>query len=179
MHFAVQSFEKRHAIMDHSTVRAMKQLAAILFATGFTYLVSLLAGKLLLRSLRLKLSGLEENFLGFVLGSAALSAVVFILTAAGLAHRGNFLVAGMLIIAIAIRGRAHRVSTAGGPTILSPPGAPNERLAGCLRFVAHALQRAVFALVRTPLVRTTAPRSHECERGTHECARHTSSSALD
>lgn len=148
----------------------MKQLAAILFATGFTYLVSLLAGKCLLRSLRTKLSRLEENFLGFVLGAAMLSGVVFGLTAAGWAHRGNFLAAGLLIIAIGVRRGAHRSSTADGPTILSP--------AGYLRFVAHALQRAGFALMRTLFLRTATLRSHECERSTQECVRHKSSSTL-
>jgi hexosaminidase len=39
-------------------------------------------------------------------------------------------------------------------------------------FVALALKRAVFALVRTPFVRTPRSRSHECERGTHECVRY-------
>jgi hypothetical protein len=33
--------------------------------------------------------------------------------------------------------------------------------------VAHALLRAVFALLRTP-----SWRSHECERGTQDCVRH-------
>ncbi len=37
--------------------------------------------------------------------------------------------------------------------------------------VAHALMRAVFALLRTP-VATEPKRSHECERGTQECVRH-------
>ncbi|HEV2689939.1 MAG TPA: hypothetical protein VGV35_15375, partial [Bryobacteraceae bacterium] len=92
----------------------MKQLAAILFAAGFTGVVSLLSGKLLLQFLRLKLSRLEEFFLAYVLGSAALSTIVFALTAAGLAHRGNFLAAGLLIIAIAIRRGAHRFSTSTG-----------------------------------------------------------------
>jgi VWFA-related protein len=38
--------------------------------------------------------------------------------------------------------------------------------------VAHALLRAVLAIVPTPL-RGSRTRSHECERGTHECVRHT------
>jgi uncharacterized protein YwlG (UPF0340 family) len=40
------------------------------------------------------------------------------------------------------------------------------------RFVAHALMRAVFALLRTRVWMKLALRSHECERGTHECVRH-------
>ena len=41
------------------------------------------------------------------------------------------------------------------------------KMAWAAESVAHAQMRAVFALVRTP-----ALRSHECERGTHECVRH-------
>jgi hypothetical protein len=37
--------------------------------------------------------------------------------------------------------------------------------------VAHALVRAVFALLRTQ-VEKRCGRSNECERGTHECVRH-------
>jgi hypothetical protein len=88
----------------------MKQLLAILFASGFTYAVSLLAGKLLLKLLRVRLSRLEEHFLGFILGAACLSTVVFALTAAGLAHRGIFLAAGLVIIAVAFCRGAHRFS---------------------------------------------------------------------
>src|SRR5258708_34795552 len=80
----------------------MKQLLAILFATGFTYAVSLLAGKLVLKLLRVKLSRLEEHFLGFVLGAACLSTLVFVLTAAGLAHRGVFLAAGLVLCFISL-----------------------------------------------------------------------------
>src|SRR5215472_7186956 len=81
----------------------MKQLLAILFATSFTLLVIQMAGRLLLGLLRLKLTRLEERFLAFILGSSALSLVVFLLTAAGQAHRGTFLAAGLLIIALALR----------------------------------------------------------------------------
>jgi multidrug efflux pump subunit AcrA (membrane-fusion protein) len=42
--------------------------------------------------------------------------------------------------------------------------------------VAHALLRAVFALLRTPAA-SEPKRSHECERGTHECVRHGASSS--
>jgi hypothetical protein len=42
--------------------------------------------------------------------------------------------------------------------------------------VAHALLRAVFALLRTP-VATEPKRSQECERGTQECVRHGASSS--
>jgi len=97
----------------------MKQLLAIFFATGFTYVVSLLAGKLVLKLLRVKLSRLEEHFLGFVLGAACLSTIVFALTAAGLAHRGIFLAAGLVIIVLALWRGAHRFS--GDPNVTPLP----------------------------------------------------------
>src|SRR5260370_12060367 len=95
----------------------MKQLLAILFATGFTYIVCLLAGKLVLKLLRVKLSRLEEHFLGFVLGAACLSTIVFAITEAGLAHRGVFLAAGLIIIVLALWRGAHRFS---GDTNVTP-----------------------------------------------------------
>src|SRR5690242_2046848 len=95
----------------------MKQLAAILFATGFTLLVTMMAGRLLLGLLRLKLTRLEERFLAFILGSATLSLVVFLLTAAGQAHRGTFLAAGLLIIALALRRLAHRPPASTDPPL--------------------------------------------------------------
>jgi len=98
----------------------MKQLAAILFATGFTLLVIQMAGGLVLGLLRLKLTRLEERFLAFILGSAALSLVVFLLTAAGQAHRGTLLSAGLLIIALALRRRRHR------PPASTDPPLPRE-----------------------------------------------------
>jgi hypothetical protein len=106
--------------MDDSTLVSMKQLAAILFATGFTYVVSLAAGKLLLQFLRVKLSRMEEHFLGFVLGAAALSTVVFALTATGQAHRGNFLAAGLVIVAFAVKRGAHRFSPASETPLPKP-----------------------------------------------------------
>src|SRR5260370_1969819 len=88
----------------------MKQLLAILFATGFTYAVSLLAGKLVLKLLPVKLSRLEEHFLGFVLGAACLSTLVFAVTPAGPAHPGRLLAAGFIIICLALWARAQRFS---------------------------------------------------------------------
>src|SRR5260370_40025393 len=98
----------------------MKELLAILFATGFKYVVSLLAGKLLLKLLRVKLSRLEEHFLVFVLGAACLSTIVFALTAAGLAHRSVFLAAGLVIIMLALWRGAHRFSGDDAPVTPLP-----------------------------------------------------------
>jgi len=40
------------------------------------------------------------------------------------------------------------------------------------RLVAHALARAVFAVLGTQGCRTSLGRSHDCERDTQECVRH-------
>jgi hypothetical protein len=86
----------------------MKQLLAILFAAGFTYTVSLAAGKLLLQLLRTKLSRMESNFIGFLLGAACLSTIIFFLTAAGAAYAIAFLFVGLAIISLAIWRGAFR-----------------------------------------------------------------------
>src|SRR5580693_8967192 len=88
----------------------MSQVLAILFATGFTFAVCLAAGKLVLQFARVKLRRMEECFTGFIIGSACLSTIVLGLTAAGLAYRGVFFAAGLVIIALAVRRRAYRFS---------------------------------------------------------------------
>jgi hypothetical protein len=85
-------------------------LLGILFATGFTFLVCLFAGKLVLQLVRAQLTRLEEYFLGFVTGAACLSTIVIGLTAAGLAYRSVFLAAGLVLIALALKRGAHRFS---------------------------------------------------------------------
>lgn len=119
---ALQGERLRHQSRKsyHDSLR-VSQLLAIFFATMFTFFVCLLAGKLVLQLVHAKLTRLEECFLGFVTGAAVLSAVVLALTAAGQAHRGIFLAAGLVIIAIAIRRGAHRFSRdpTGSPLPLS------------------------------------------------------------
>ncbi|HEY3444141.1 MAG TPA: discoidin domain-containing protein [Paludibaculum sp.] len=83
----------------------MIQLAAILFATLFTYGASLAAGVSLLRLLRARLYRSEILFLGFVLGSACLSLITFLLTACSLAYPAVFLAAGAIVIAYGARSR--------------------------------------------------------------------------
>ena len=92
----------------------MRSLLGILFATGFTFVVCLSAGKLVLQLVRVKVTRLEEYFLGFIAGAAGLSTIVLALTAAGQAHRGVFLATGLVIIALAIRRGAHRFSQSRG-----------------------------------------------------------------
>ncbi len=89
----------------------MIQVSLLLFAVSFTWLVSLGAGKMLIAILRLKLYRSEEYFFGFVLGSALLSTLVFVLIAARLAYTGVFLVAGLAIIASAAWRGAYRFSS--------------------------------------------------------------------
>jgi len=84
----------------------MKQVAAILFAGIFTYGASLSSGLILLKLLRLRLYRAEMLFLGFVLGAACLSTLVFGLTVSHLAYTGVFLALGLILIASAVRLRA-------------------------------------------------------------------------
>lgn len=88
----------------------MPAAAYILFGAVFTYLVSLALGKLLLRRLAVPLYPEEELTLGFVVGSACLSLLVFLLAVAGEARKGVFLIAGLAILGLAYRAGAHRVS---------------------------------------------------------------------
>src|SRR5258708_5171975 len=88
----------------------MTQVLLLLFAAAFTYVVSLGAGKMLIALLRLKLYRSEEYFFGFVLGSALLSTLVFVLTAARLAYTGVFLAVGLAIIVSAAWRGAYRFS---------------------------------------------------------------------
>jgi hypothetical protein len=84
------------------------QVAALVFAAAFTYVVSLCAGKMLLDILRVKLYRPEQYFFGFVLGSALLSTAVFLLTAAGLAYPSVFLALGLAAVALAAWRKAYR-----------------------------------------------------------------------
>jgi hypothetical protein len=85
---------------------AITQVTAILFAAAFTFVVSLLLGKTLLKRLRIRLYRSEELFFGFVLGAACLSMIVFCLSMLHLAYTWVFLVAGCAIIAIGWKYRA-------------------------------------------------------------------------
>ena len=74
-------------------------LAHVILAGVFTFFACLMAGRLLLSGLSIQLYREEECFLSFVVGSALLSTIVFVLTAAHLAYLGVFLAAGAAIIA--------------------------------------------------------------------------------
>src|SRR5258707_1222999 len=78
-------------------------LGAAFFAATATAL-----GTLLLRGLGLKLYRTEERLLGFVTGSAVLSAIVFALCAMKLVHKGVFLVLGATAILAVWRKGGYR-----------------------------------------------------------------------
>ena len=77
--------------------------AQILLAAGFTAGACLASGNLLLRALRLRFRREEKHIFAFVSGAACWSGLVFLLAAAGLARRGVFLVAGLLVILAALK----------------------------------------------------------------------------
>lgn len=96
----------------------MKPLLYILLATGLTWSVSYTLGAMLLRALRLKLYRSEERFFSFVAGAGALSTLVFMLTAAGLARKSVFWGVGLAILAAgawlgAYRSSAEKLPAAG------------------------------------------------------------------
>jgi len=86
----------------------MPQAFSILFGAAFTVAVSLAAGRLLLRSLSIRLYRQEEHPLAFVTGAACLSLLTFLLCAVGAARKNIFLAAGLVLLAIAFRRGAHR-----------------------------------------------------------------------
>jgi hypothetical protein len=91
----------------------VKPVFYILLATALTYLASFSAGGLLLRTLRLKLYRSEQRFFSFVAGSAVISTLVFLLTAAGQARKSIFLIAtAPIIVAAWWRGHNPREAAA-------------------------------------------------------------------
>jgi len=86
----------------------MPQAFYILFGSAFTVAVSLAAGRLLLRSLSIRLYRQEEHPQAFVTGAACLSLLTFLLCAVGAARKNVFLAAGLAVLAIAFRRGAHR-----------------------------------------------------------------------
>jgi hypothetical protein len=80
----------------------MPQPVSILFGAVFTVLCCLGLGRLILRSLRLRLSFGEEFVFGFLTGAAGLSWLVFMACAMGLAYPGIFLALGLVLIAAGV-----------------------------------------------------------------------------
>ncbi|MCX6633624.1 MAG: hypothetical protein NT090_00795, partial [Acidobacteria bacterium] len=80
----------------------------VLFGFVFTAATCMAAGSLLLRLLPLRLYRQEQRLFAFLIGSACLSLLVFVLAAAQLARGTVFLAAGVLLIGLALWCGAHR-----------------------------------------------------------------------
>jgi hypothetical protein len=94
----------------------VKSVFYILLATALTYLACYSAGRLLLGTLRLRLYRSERRFFSFVAGSALISTLVFLLTAAGQARKSTFLIATLPIIIAGWRHTRNRCEAAAEPT---------------------------------------------------------------
>lgn len=95
---------------------AVKASFSILFGALLTIVTATALGSLLLRALAIQLTRLEERLLGFVTGSACLSALMFVLCATQLVHKSVLLVISAAILAAAIRLGVHRPQ----PVTLAP-----------------------------------------------------------
>ena len=85
----------------------MTSAISVLFGALLAVATCLALGTILLRALSLPFYRSEERFLAFVLGSACLSALVFLLAATHLAYKGVFLVVGGAAIVSALMLGAH------------------------------------------------------------------------
>jgi hypothetical protein len=77
----------------------MIRIVPILFGALFTVAVAWSLGMLLFRRLALTFRGWEERLLAFVVGSACLSGLMFLLSATRLVHRGILLALGLAVLA--------------------------------------------------------------------------------
>src|SRR3954469_20802212 len=80
----------------------------VLLGALFTVTTALSIGKLILRRWASGLFDEEEWPLSFVVGSAVLSLLIFLVFAAHLAYKGVFVALGVLVIGFAIRCRVYR-----------------------------------------------------------------------
>jgi hypothetical protein len=81
----------------------MPQAVYIVFGALYTVACVAALGKLLLRSLGVRLNRAEDHLLGFVAGAPLLSLLVFAACALGLARKGLFIWLGVAILALAWR----------------------------------------------------------------------------
>lgn len=88
-----------------SRAARMKLLSYICFGWLLTVLVSWCAGKLLLRRLSVRLHRQEEDVMAFMLGSACLSMLVFLICVIHLAYKPVFLALALAVIAAGIQQR--------------------------------------------------------------------------
>jgi hypothetical protein len=95
----------------------VRSVLLILLSAALTYSVSYSLGAMLLRALRVRLYRSEERFFSFAAGSACLSALVFALTAAGLARRDVFYAVSLLVLGLAVWRRAWRAGEDALPAV--------------------------------------------------------------
>ncbi|MDQ2944802.1 MAG: hypothetical protein M3Y27_02465 [Acidobacteriota bacterium] len=86
----------------------MSEPLSILFGALITVITATALGSALLRALAIQLNKIEERLLGFVTGSACLSALMFLLCATHLVHMSVLLALSAASIAAAIRFGVHR-----------------------------------------------------------------------
>ncbi|MDP8981901.1 MAG: discoidin domain-containing protein [Acidobacteriota bacterium] len=91
-----------------------------LLGAAFFVATALALGTLLLRSLALKLYRTEERLLGFVVGSAVLSAIVFALCTVKLARKGVFLALGAAALFAVLRRGGYRARGEAFPALPRP-----------------------------------------------------------
>src|SRR5438876_1074453 len=98
----------------------MLSFVYILFGGLITIATAWFLGTLLLRKISTTLGEIEAQLLAFATGSACLSVIVFALCAAGLARKGIFLAAGLLVNVFAI---GYRLRHPGGESASPGPQA--------------------------------------------------------
>jgi hypothetical protein len=123
----------------------MKPLGYICFGWLLTVLASWCAGKLLFRRLSVRLHRLEEDVMAFLLGSACLSTLIFLICVIHLAYKPVFLTVALAAIAAGIQQR-----------IWQPSGESLPRLSGAWRLLFYTVY-VFFAGVY--LVNALAPES--------------------
>ena len=119
----------------------MKQIVYIFFGWLLTVVASWCAGKLLLRRLRINLYRQEQDVMAFMLGSAALSTSMFLLSATHLVYKPVLLSLTFLVISAAVQQGVWRP---GGPELPGLP--PKWRLLFWGIYLAFAVLYLVFAL---------------------------------
>ena len=88
----------------------MLALIPVLFGAILTVVISWSLGMLLFRTLSLGFYKWEERLFAFIAGSACLSAIMFLLSALRLVHRGVVGVLAAAILGYAVYSRAFRSS---------------------------------------------------------------------
>ena len=97
----------------------IRAVASILFGALFTLASAWALGAIILRRLAVSLDLWEQRLFAFLTGAASLSMVVFLISAAKLAHRGVFLALGAALIGYAFYTGEHRGEAKLPPLALS------------------------------------------------------------